>query len=91
MDELLPAAGDLMTGDDLAVRPSLGLLEAVGRFERYNEDTAFVVGEHGRLIGMLTEKRCLRALAARAYEERVAASVGIGAARFVSSSRRLTI
>ena len=91
MDELLPAAGDLMTGDDLAVRPSLGLLEAVGRLECYKEDTAFVGDEHGRVIGMLTAKRCLRALAARAYEERVAASVGIGPARFVSSSRRLTI
>jgi CBS domain-containing protein len=75
MDELLPTARDLMRGDYLAVRPSLGLLEAVGRLERYNEDTAFVVDEHGRLIGMLTEKRCLRALAARAYDESDAASV----------------
>lgn len=75
MDELLPTARDLMTSTYLAVRPSVSLLKAVSRLERYNEDAAFVIDERGRLIGMLTEKHCLRTLAARAYDESGAATV----------------
>ena len=75
MNELIPTARELMTTDYLAVRPSLGLLDAVARLEGGLEDTAFVVDERERVLGVLTEKECLRALAARAYDEAIAETV----------------
>jgi CBS domain-containing protein len=74
-DELFPIARDLMTQEFLAIGPSLGLLDAVGRLEQDAEHTAFVIDEQARLVGLLTEKDCLRALAARAYDEAVADTV----------------
>jgi signal-transduction protein with cAMP-binding, CBS, and nucleotidyltransferase domain len=75
MNELIPTARELMTKEYLAVRPSLGLLEAVSVLERDPEDTAFVVDEHETFLGVLTEKECLRTLAARAYDEAIAETV----------------
>lgn len=72
MDELLPIVRDVMTEGYLTVRPDAGLLEAVRALEHHVEDTAFVVDEHQQLLGVLSEKECLRALAARAYDEAVA-------------------
>ncbi|CAN5779043.1 hypothetical protein BH24ACI4_BH24ACI4_09780 [soil metagenome] len=75
MDVMLPTAGELLTQDYLTVSPSLPLLDAVGQLERHAEDTAFVVDESGAFKGVLTEKDCLRALAARAYDGGVAETV----------------
>lgn len=75
MTEQIPTARELMSPDYLAVRPSVGLLEAVALLEEAPEDTAFVIDEHDRLLGLLTEKECLRALAARAYDEAIAETV----------------
>ena len=75
IDELLPTARDLMTQEYLAFRPSLGVLDAVSGLERHPEDTAFVLDEHDRLLGVLTEKECLRILGARAYDEAIAETV----------------
>lgn len=75
MTQQIPTARDLMTREFLAVRPGLGLLDAVAVLEDAPEDTAFVLDEHDRLLGIITEKECLRALAARAYDEAIAESV----------------
>ena len=75
MGELLLTARDVMTRDYLAVRPSLPLLDAVGRLKQHTEDTAFVLDEHDRFLGLLTEKESLRTLAARAYDAFVADTV----------------
>ena len=73
--ELFPIARDLMTQGYLAMRPSLPLLDAVARLEHHPEDTAFVLDEHDRFLGVLTEKECLRILGARAYDDAIADTV----------------
>ncbi len=75
MNELFPTARELMTQDYLAVRPSLGLLEAFDQLEQHSEDTAFVLDEHDRFLGVITEKACLRTLSARAYDDAIAETV----------------
>jgi CBS domain-containing protein len=75
MTEQIPTARDLMTPEYLAVRPTLGLLDAVAVLEDSPEDTAFVLDEHDHLLGIISEKECLRALAARAYDEAIAETV----------------
>ncbi len=75
MTEQIPTARELMTDEFLAVRPGLGLLDAVAVLEGTPEDTAFVIDEHDRLVGIITEKECLRILAARAYDEAIAETV----------------
>jgi len=75
MADLLLTARDVMTQDYLAVRPSLPLLDAVGRLKQHTEDTAFVLDEHDCLLGVLTEKQSLRTLAARAYDPFIADTV----------------
>lgn len=86
MSEQIPTARELMTDEFLAVRPSLPLLDAVAVLEGAPEDTAFVLDEHDRFLGMLTEKECLRTLAARAYDEAIAETV-----KDVMSSPRISI
>jgi CBS domain-containing protein len=75
MSEQIPTARELLTDEFLAVRPGLGLLDAVAVLENAPEDTAFVLDEHDQLLGIITEKECLRALAARAYDEGIAETV----------------
>lgn len=75
MGDLLLTARDVMTQGYLAVRPSLPLLDAVGRLKQHSEDTAFVLDEHDHLLGVLTEKESLRTLAARAYDAFIADTV----------------
>ena len=76
MNEHFPTARDLMTQDYLVVKPSLGLLDAIVTLEKHPEDTAFVVDEQERFVGLLTEKECLHRVAARAYDEAIAETVG---------------
>jgi CBS domain-containing protein len=76
IEEPIPTAGDLMTHEFLAVLPTLSLVEAVIALERDRAHTAFVVDGHERLIGLLTEKDCLRALGARCYDEAGPHTVG---------------
>jgi signal-transduction protein with cAMP-binding, CBS, and nucleotidyltransferase domain len=75
MDELLPTVRDLITQDYLAIPRTADLLEAVRAIERHVEDTAFVLDDDHRLVGILSEKDCLRTLAARAYDAAAAESV----------------
>jgi CBS domain-containing protein len=75
MHELLPSASDLMTKEYLSVHPSLSLVEAVERLAHDPEDTAFVIDDLQRLVGLLTEKECLHVLAARVYDEAVVDTV----------------
>lgn len=75
MDVSLPTARELLTEDYLTVRASLPLLDGVAQLERHPEDTAFVVDDHGAFVGVLSEKDCLRALAARAYDGGIAETV----------------
>lgn len=68
-EEPVPTAGDIMTREFPAVLPSLLLFDAVLVLGRARVPTAFVVDENQQLVGILTDKDCLRALAARCYDE----------------------
>jgi len=75
MTEQIPTARELMSDEYLVVRPSLPLLDAVATLEASPEDTAFVLDDHDRFLGLITEKECLRTLSARAYDEGIAERV----------------
>lgn len=50
IDELLPAARDIMTGQFVTLQPSVGLLDAVEQLERNPDHMALVVdGRSGSL------------------------------------------
>jgi CBS domain-containing protein len=76
IEEPVPVARDLMTREFLAVLPTLPLAEAVLALERNRAHTAFVVDEEERLLGLLTDKDCLRALGALCYDEAGPQTVG---------------
>jgi CBS domain-containing protein len=76
MVEQLPTAGDLLTREYLVLAPALPILDAIHRLERDRAHTAFVFDEHDALVGLLTDKDCVRVLGARAYDEAVAETVG---------------
>ena len=59
----LPTARDLMTTSLLTFRPEQPLLEALTALLRHGVSGAPVVGESGRLVGILSELDCLRMLA----------------------------
>jgi CBS domain-containing protein len=58
--------GDLMSGEVIAVAPEDTLGEAAERMAAHNVGSAVVV-ELGRLIGILTERDILRAVAGRVH------------------------
>ena len=58
--------GDLMSGQVIAVAPEDTLGEAAERMAGHDVGSAVVV-EHGRLIGILTERDILRAVAGRVH------------------------
>lgn len=75
MTEQIPTARELMSDRYLVVRPSDPLLDAVAKLEGSPEDTAFVLDERDEFLGIISEKECLRTLAARAYDEGIAETV----------------
>jgi CBS domain-containing protein len=58
--------GDLMTDDLLSVAPEDTLAEAAQRMADENVGSAVVL-DHGRLIGIITERDLLRAMAGRVH------------------------
>ena len=65
---LLPTAGHWMSKDVLTFRPEDDLFEAIDQLLANHYAAAPVVDAEGTLVGMLTEKDCLRILSNVAYE-----------------------
>lgn len=61
-EEPLPTARDWMETAGFTFRPTEDLLGAIEQLSRRRLAAAPVVGEGGKLLGMLTEKDCLRLL-----------------------------
>jgi CBS domain-containing protein len=61
-------AADIMDRSELTLSPDLGIDTAMDRMLRSKLTGAAVVDERGLLLGMLTEKDCLRALVSEAIE-----------------------
>lgn len=70
MTELvLPTARDFVTPSPFTLRPEQDLFDAIDLLVEHQATAAPVVDEDGRLLGMLTEKDCLRVLAALTYQD----------------------
>ncbi|MDA8016446.1 MAG: CBS domain-containing protein [Thermoanaerobaculia bacterium] len=67
-DLVLPAARQWMTSPQCVLKPSDRVLDAIDRLVEFGMTAAPVVDDQGKLIGMLTEKDCLRILASVTYE-----------------------
>ena len=67
-DLSLPTAGDWMTTDVLSFSPGDDLFQAIDQLLANHFAAAPVVDSDRRVVGMLTEKDCLRVLANVAYE-----------------------
>lgn len=69
MHELdLPTAGDWMTKDVLCFSPDDDLFEAIDQLLRHHYAAAPVIDSERQVLGVLTEKDCLRVLTNVAYE-----------------------
>lgn len=64
----LPTARDMMTTSLLTLRPEMPAPEAARILVRRRVSGAPVVDDDGRLLGLLSEYDCLRAVAAAEYE-----------------------
>lgn len=69
LDVPLPTARDCMTARVLTFTPGQDLFEAMAQLLKHSFAAAPVIDEDGRLVGMLTEKDCLRVLSNIAYDE----------------------
>lgn len=69
LDVPLPTARDCMTTRVLTFTPDQDLFEAMAQLLKHSFAAAPVVDGDGRLVGMLTEKDCLRVLSNVAYED----------------------
>lgn len=67
-DFSLPTARDFMSTGGCTLTADMDLLDAVDRLIAHNCSAAPVVGGGGELLGMLTEKDCLRILARLTYD-----------------------
>ena len=67
MEPKIPIARDLMEKVHLTVPPDMNLLEAIDELARHGMSAAPVVDKKRRLLGMLTEKDCLRILSVSAF------------------------
>jgi predicted transcriptional regulator len=65
----IPTARDMLTHWTVVVRPDMDLLAAIEVLVNKRANGAAVVNEAEELIGLLTEKDCLRVLANAAYGE----------------------
>lgn len=69
MDDFpLPTARDWIQKSPFNLAPDDDLFDALERLAKYHVAAAPVIDSHGKLIGMLTEKDCLRVLSTVAYE-----------------------
>ena len=67
-EQSIPVAEDLMTPSRLTLKPEMDILEAMDELVDRQVAAAPVVDEVGKLLGVLTEKDCLRVLSTSAYE-----------------------
>lgn len=67
-DTKIPSATDLMTRTRLVLDPATDILDAIDELVKREVSAAPVVDEQDKLLGMLTEKDCLRVLSTSAYE-----------------------
>lgn len=65
----LPTARDWMVPSPFVLEPGTDLFTAIELLVRHRLPAAPVVGEDGTLLGMLTEKDCLRVLSRIAYDD----------------------
>lgn len=65
----IPTASELMTPSRLVLKPETDILEAIDGLVEKKVAAAPVVDGEGCLLGMLTEKDCLRVLSTSAYED----------------------
>ena len=62
-----PTAEELMTRNEPVLAPDMPLMEAMDVFLKHKISGAPVVDRGGRLLGMLSEKDCLKLLANKTY------------------------
>ena len=67
-DPALPAARQWMVSPLCILKPSDRVLAAIDRLVEFSLAAAPVVDDDGKLVGMLTEKDCLRVLTSVTYE-----------------------
>ncbi len=65
--EDIPVARDIMARPSRAMHPDMDIYQAVDVLIRRDTASAAVVDDENRLVGILTEKDCLRILANAAY------------------------
>jgi len=65
----IPKASKALTRFKLTLKPETNLAEAIEGIVRKRSLGAPVVDEHGEVVGVLTEKDCLRLVAQRNYRE----------------------
>lgn len=65
--ELIPTARSLMEDVELEFSPEMALLDAIDELTRHEASAAPVVDEDRHLLGMLTEKDCIRILSGSAF------------------------
>lgn len=64
----MPKVAEIMSGDVLAVTAETTLAEAAARMHERRVGALVVLDEHDRLVGIVTERDVLRAVATRAVE-----------------------
>lgn len=72
----LLSAGDLMTRDLLTVSPDEPVYGAIDRMVQKSVSSAPVTDADGNLVGLLTEKDCIRALMRAVYDQLPSVNVG---------------
>ncbi|TNF76538.1 MAG: CBS domain-containing protein [Acidobacteria bacterium] len=65
--EQIPTAQNLMEDVELVFSPGMDLLDAIDKLARHKASAAPVVDESQHLLGMLTEKDCIRILSGSAF------------------------
>ncbi len=66
---------DYMATGLVTLTPEMGVMEAVQKFLDYRISGAPVVDERGNMIGMLSEKDCLKVVLNAAYHEEMGGTV----------------
>lgn len=63
----MPAAKDFMVTDLIVLAPEMSVHEAMQLFLRHDISGAPVVDDHGSVVGMLTERDCLKVIYGASY------------------------
>ena len=70
-------ASDMMARSETTLPPGMDIYDALRRLLKYKLTGAPVVDEDGVLLGMLTERDCLKVVVAGALGERAPAHLGL--------------